>query len=58
MALFKSMVIIGILDRNRKYYWKLFFWTIFKRPDVFQLAITCSIYGYHYQKVFKKMNNT
>ncbi len=58
MALFKSMVIIGILDRSRKYYWKLFFWTIFNRPDVFPLAITYSIYGYHYQKVFKKMNNT
>jgi radical SAM superfamily enzyme YgiQ (UPF0313 family) len=56
MALIKSMVIIGVLDRNRKYYWQLFFWSLFNRPKVFPLAVTYSIYGYHYRRVFKKMH--
>jgi len=56
MALLKSMFIIGILDRDRKYYWQLFFWSLFNRPKVFPLAVTYSIYGYHYRRVFKKMN--
>ena len=52
MALIKSMAIIGILDKNRKYYWKLFFWSLFKRSQTFPLAITYSIYGYHFRKVY------
>lgn len=55
MALVKSIFIIGIYDNNRKYYWRLFFWTLFKRPKLFPLAITYSIYGYHYKRVFKKI---
>jgi len=56
MALIKSMFIIGMFDSSRKHYWKLFFWSLFRRPKVFPLAITYSIYGYHYRRVFKKMN--
>jgi len=56
MALIKSMFIIGIFDRDRKYYWQLFFWSLFNRPKVFPLAVTYSIYGYHYRRVSKKMN--
>ena len=52
MALIKSMAIIGILDKNRKFYWKLFFWSLFKRSQTFPLAITYSIYGYHFRKVY------
>jgi radical SAM superfamily enzyme YgiQ (UPF0313 family) len=55
-ALIKSMFIIGIFDSFRKYYWKLFFWSLFHKPNVLPLAVTYSIYGYHYRRVFKKMN--
>lgn len=55
MALIKSIFIIGIFNNNRKYYWRLFFWSLFNRPQVFPLAITYTIFGYHYQKVFKKL---
>jgi radical SAM superfamily enzyme YgiQ (UPF0313 family) len=53
-ALFKSMVILGIAGKERFQYWKLFFWTIFRRPKLFPLAITFSIYGFHFRKVFEK----
>jgi len=30
----------------------LVFWTLFKRPRLFPTAITMTIYGYHFRKVF------
>jgi radical SAM superfamily enzyme YgiQ (UPF0313 family) len=53
-ALFESMVILGILGKERFHYWRLFFWTVFRRPRLFPLAITFSIYGFHFRKVFEK----
>ena len=32
MALIKSIIYIGILKRNRRYFWKIFFWSLFKIP--------------------------
>jgi hypothetical protein len=55
LALIKSVFIIGIWDNNRKHYWQLFFWTLFNRPKLFPLAITYSIYGYHFKRVFRKI---
>jgi len=55
LALFKSMIYIGILDSNRIYYWRLFFWSLFNRPKLFPMAITYSIYGYHYKKSYDKI---
>lgn len=55
LALFKSMVYIGIFDSHRKYYWLLFFWSIFNRPKLFPMAITYTIYGYHYKKSYDKI---
>ncbi|MCF8368576.1 MAG: B12-binding domain-containing radical SAM protein [Bacteroidales bacterium] len=52
VALFRSMVHIGIFDSDRKYYWSLFFWSLFRKPKVFSKAITYSIYGYHFRKIF------
>ena len=52
-ALLKSMLILGIFKKGRRYYWKLLLWTLFNRPKVFSMAVTYSIYGYHFRKVFK-----
>lgn len=56
MAFLKSVLYIGILKKNRKYYWKLVLWALFRRPQSFPLAVTYSIYGYHFRKVFKEIN--
>lgn len=52
-APFKALMILGIKDKARVYYWKLLFWSLFRRPKVLPLAITYSIYGFHFRKVFK-----
>lgn len=54
-ALFRSMFWLGLIDKSRWYYWKLFFWSLIKYPRQFSRAITYSIYGYHYRKVFEGM---
>jgi hypothetical protein len=51
LALFRSIWHIGILGPERREYWKLFFWALFHEPLKFPLAITMSIYGFHFRKV-------
>lgn len=51
MALFRSIWSIGIVGKDRWQYWRLFFWSLFNDISKFPLAITFSIYGYHFRKV-------
>ncbi|MBU0474921.1 MAG: B12-binding domain-containing radical SAM protein [Bacteroidetes bacterium] len=50
-ALFKSILKLGIIGKERVYYWKLFFWTLFRKPKLFSLAILFAIYGFHFRKI-------
>jgi radical SAM superfamily enzyme YgiQ (UPF0313 family) len=50
-ALLKTIVLIGFNPREAIYYWDLFFWTLFKFPSKFPLAITLTVYEYHFHKV-------
>ena len=50
-ALLKSVWYIGILSSGRKHYWKLVFWSL-RKWHYFHLAMTFSIYGYHFRKIF------
>jgi len=52
-ALVKSIFLLGIKDKGRLYYWKLFWWTLLRKPTQFPQAIIFSIYGYHFRKVFR-----
>ncbi len=49
-ALLKSIWHIGIWNRQRRYFWKLITWSL-ARPQYLHLAVTLSIYGYHFRKV-------
>jgi len=51
LALFRSTMRIGIFGKERFHYWNVLIWTIFSRPRFLPLAITLSIYGYHFRKV-------
>ena len=52
-AFFKSIWHLGIIGEERFYYWKLFFWSLIRRPQYFPLFITYAIYGFHFRKIFK-----
>lgn len=51
-AVFKSTWSLGIMDKERVHYWKLVFWTLFRRPKLIPMAVGYSIYGFHFRKVF------
>ena len=52
-ALVKSIFRLGITEPKRRYYWGLFFWSIFRRPKLFPMAITFAIYGFHFRKIIE-----
>jgi len=57
LALGRSIYHLGIRGVERVQYWKLFFWTLFKRPRLFPLAITLAILGFHFSQVVQQHIN-
>ncbi len=53
-AVIKSTWFLGIWGKGRRYYWKLFISTLFRRPRSLPLAISLSVYGFHFRKVAEK----
>ncbi|MDP4093458.1 MAG: B12-binding domain-containing radical SAM protein [Bacillota bacterium] len=52
-AFLKSIIRLGIIESERYYYWKLFFWSLFRKPRLFPTAITLTIYGFHFRKIYE-----
>jgi radical SAM superfamily enzyme YgiQ (UPF0313 family) len=51
VGLVSSIYHLGILGKERVQFWHLLFWTGIHRRDLFPLAVTLAIYGYHFRKV-------
>ncbi len=58
VAIVKSSIQLGVVGRERFHYWKLVIWSTLRKPKLLPLAITLSIYGYHFRKVFYKHEKT
>ena len=56
LAFLKSVIQLGIFGKERYYFWKLFFWSLFRRPKLFPAAIRFSIYGFHFRKVYENVS--
>jgi radical SAM superfamily enzyme YgiQ (UPF0313 family) len=57
-ALFKSILFLGVIGKERLYFWKLFFWSLVRKPRLFPLAITYAVYGFHFRKVAEKLRDS
>jgi radical SAM superfamily enzyme YgiQ (UPF0313 family) len=57
-ALFKSILFLGVIGKERFHFWKLFFWSLTRRPRLFPLAITYAVYGFHFRKVAEKIKGS
>lgn len=57
-ALIKSVWFMGIREKGRRYYWKLIFATLLKRPGSIHLSISLAVFGFHFRRVAKKFVNT
>jgi radical SAM superfamily enzyme YgiQ (UPF0313 family) len=53
-AFFNCMWFIGVRERGRRYYWRLFASTILTHPRSVALMMTLSVYGYHFRRVINK----
>jgi radical SAM superfamily enzyme YgiQ (UPF0313 family) len=52
-ALVRSMFLLGVTGTGRLAYWRLFFWSLLRRPRQFSTAVTLSIYGFHFRRVYE-----
>lgn len=51
LGLINSIWFVGIREKGRRYYWKLFASTLLRKPRVFPMFVTLTVYGYHFRKV-------
>lgn len=54
MALFHALYRLGLLGRERLYFWQVLLWTLCKRPRLFPQAVTLAIYGYHFRTICER----
>ena len=47
--------LLGTLEQGKKYFWKLFAFSLFRHPNKFPLAMTLAVYGYHFRKIAAKI---
>ena len=50
-AFLRSIWFLGVREKGRRYYWKLFISTLLMSPRKFPLSIILAVYGYHFRKV-------
>ncbi len=50
-AFFKLLWKLGIRERGKRYFWKLFAVSLFKYPKKFPVAMTFAVYGFHFRKI-------
>jgi radical SAM superfamily enzyme YgiQ (UPF0313 family) len=54
LSFFRSAVRLGFLGKERFRYWQLVLWTLWRKPKLLSVAITLSIYGYHYRRICER----
>jgi radical SAM superfamily enzyme YgiQ (UPF0313 family) len=54
LAFFHALYRLGILGRERLQFWKILFWTLFRRPRLLPQAVTLAIYGYHFRIICER----
>lgn len=50
-AFFKILWKLGIIEKGKKYFWKLLALSLIKYPRKFPVAMTFAVYGFHYRRV-------
>lgn len=43
-----------LFGKERFYYWRLVFWFLIRKPGLLPIAVTFSIYGFHFRKILKR----
>jgi len=51
-AFFRSVFVLGLVNKGRFEYWKFMVWTLVHKPKLFIDAVTFAVYGYHFRTVY------
>lgn len=46
---------LGVLGKERKYYWRHFLWILVNKPKQIRLYMTLAVFGYHHRKHFERL---
>jgi len=52
-AFLRLLWLLGIIEKGKKYFWKLFFVSLWKYPRKFPTAMTLAVYGFHFRRVIR-----
>ncbi|HMN18071.1 MAG: B12-binding domain-containing radical SAM protein [Ignavibacteriales bacterium] len=52
-AFVRLLWLLGIIEKGKKYFWKLFFVSLWKYPRKFPTAMTLAVYGFHFRRVIR-----
>lgn len=52
-AFLRLLWLLGIIEKGKKYFWKLFFISLWKYPRKFPTAMTLAVYGFHFRRVIR-----
>ncbi len=55
-GLLKSFWFLGVINKGRRYFWRLMILTLLKRPRHFALSVNLSVSGFHFRKVAEGYN--
>jgi len=58
VGLVRSFWLLGVVDKGRKYFWRLIIPVLFKKPKFFPLSVILSVYGLHFRKVCEKLSRS
>jgi len=54
VAFIKSLWVLGIEAKGRRYFWRFLAWTLARRPRSLPISITLAIYGFHFRKIVER----
>jgi len=50
----KATFVLGVVEKERSYYWRLLAWSLVHRPRLCLMAMTYAAYGFHFRKSFEQ----
>jgi hypothetical protein len=50
-ALARSVLVLGVIEKGRLFFWGFMIRSIIRYPRKFQLAITMAVYGFHFRRI-------
>lgn len=50
-AFVRANLMLGVIGRERVEYWRLLFWTMFRRPRMLPTAVYLAVIGHHYRRI-------